>query len=162
MDAHGFLAFAESLADGVKADPSLPNRDAACRSAISRAYYALFLLAREFLDELGVDVRHIPNPHANLEHAFANSGALSLQRLANVLRKLCSARTQADYDQRAGDIESITRVQDVINDARTAILQLDIIRAGRLTPPLDRAATAEAILKWAKENGKPLWKKASS
>jgi uncharacterized protein (UPF0332 family) len=161
MDAHGFLAFAESLADGVKADPSLPHRDAVCRSAVSRAYYALFLLAREFLDELGLDVRRIPNPHANLEQALGNSGVLSLQRLANALRMLCSARTQADYDLRPGDIESITRVQDVINEARVAILQLDIIRAGRLTPPLDRDATAAAILKWARENGKPLRKKAT-
>jgi uncharacterized protein (UPF0332 family) len=161
MDAHGFLALAESLADGVKADPALPNRDAACRSAISRAYYALFLLAREFLGELGFDARHIPNPHANLEQALGSSGVLSLQRLANILRKLCSARTQADYDLRAQDSESITRVVDVINDARTAILQLDIIRAGRLIPTLDRAATADAILKWARENGKPLWKASS-
>lgn len=162
MDAHGFFAFAESLAESVKANPSQPNREAVCRSAISRAYYALFLLSRELLDELGFDLRHIPSPHSNLEQALANSGVLSLQRLANALRMLCSARTQADYDLRPGDIESIAKVQDVINNARTAILQLDIIRSGRLTPPLDRAATAEAILKWAKENGKPLWKKSPS
>ena len=161
MDAHGFLAFAESLADSVKTDPSLPNRDAVCRSAISRAYYALFLLAREFLDELGLEVRHIPNPHANLEQALTNSGVLSLRRIANALRKLCSARTQADYDLRPGDVESFTRVQDVLNDARATILHLDIIRAGRLNPPLDKTVAAEAILKWARENGKPLWRKAS-
>lgn len=162
MDAHGFLAVAESLAESTRTDPSLPNRDAICRSAISRAYYALFLLAREFLGELGIGARHIPNPHANIEHAFANSGVLSLQRIANALRMLCSARTQADYDLRPGDIESITTAQDMLTDARTAILQLDIIRAGRLSPPLDRTATAEAILKWARENAKPLWKKATS
>jgi hypothetical protein len=85
---------------------------------------------------------------------------LSLHRLASALRKLCSARTQADYDLHPGDVESIIQVQDIITDARTAILQLDIIRAGRLSPPLDRAATAEAILKWARENGKPLWRKS--
>jgi uncharacterized protein (UPF0332 family) len=162
MDAHGFLAVAESLAESARSDPSLPNRDAACRSAISRAYYALFLLAREFLDDLGIDARRIPNPHANLEHAFTNSGVLSLQRTANALRMLCSARTRADYDLRPGDIESITTVQDVLKDARSAILQLDIIRAGRLSPPLDRTAAAEAILKWARDNGKPLWRKATS
>jgi uncharacterized protein (UPF0332 family) len=161
MVAHQFLAFAESLADSVKANPSLPNRDAICRSAISRAYYALFLLAREFLDELGVDARRIPNPHANLEQALRNSNVLSLQRLANTLGTLSRIRTEADYDLRSEEVESLARVEVVITDARTAILQLDIIRAGRLSPPLDRAATVEAILKWARENGKPLWKKAT-
>jgi uncharacterized protein (UPF0332 family) len=162
MDAHRYLAFAESLANGVKADPALPNRDAICRSAISRAYYALFLLAREFLGELGLDVRHIPNPHANVEQAFRNSGVLSLQRLASVLGTLAPIRAEADYDLRSGEVESIAKVQVVLTDAKTAILQLDIIRAGRLSPPLDPSAIADAILKWAREHGKPLWKKASS
>jgi hypothetical protein len=47
----------------------------------------------------------------------------------------------------------------VVAGAKTAILQLDLIRAGRLSPPLDRAAVADAILKWANDNSKPLWKK---
>jgi hypothetical protein len=84
---------------------------------------------------------------------------LSLQRLANSLRELAAARTEADYDLRSTDVESIRRVQDVIGSAKAAILQLDIIRAGRLSPPLDREATVAAILKWARENAKPLWKK---
>jgi hypothetical protein len=162
MDAHGFLAFAESLANDVKSEPALPNRDAVCRSAISRAYYSLFLLAKGFLGELGIDVRHIPNPHANVEQALRNSGVLSLQRIARVLGTLAPIRAEADYDLRSGDVESLARTEVVIIDARTAILQRDIIRAGRLSPPLDRAATAEAMLKWARENSKPLWKKATS
>jgi uncharacterized protein (UPF0332 family) len=160
MDAHGFLAFAETLANGVKSEPALSNRDAVCRSAISRAYYSLFLLAREFLGELGVDVRHIPNPHANVEQALRNSGVLSLQRIAKVLGTLAPIRAEADYNLRSGEVESLARTEVVINDARTAILQLDIISAGRLSPPLDRTATVEAILRWARENGKPLWKKS--
>jgi uncharacterized protein (UPF0332 family) len=162
MDAHSYLTFAESLANSVKDDTSLSNRDAVCRSAISRAYYAVFLLAREFIDELGIETRRIPNPHANIEHAFRNSGVLTLQRLAIALNVLASDRSEADYDLRSGDVESITKVQDVIDSAKAAILQLDIVRAGRLTPPLDRDATAAAILKWARENGKPLWKKAAT
>jgi hypothetical protein len=78
MDAHRFLAFAESLAARARDDPSLPNFDAVCRSAISRAYYGVFLLARQFVEELGIETRRIPNPHATLEHALRNSGVLSL------------------------------------------------------------------------------------
>jgi uncharacterized protein (UPF0332 family) len=162
MDAHTYLAVAESLASNAQNDPTLPHFDGVCRSAISRAYYAVFLLARELIEELGIDARRIPNPHATLEQAFRNSGVLSLVRLANTLDSLASLRATADYDLRNTDVESLGRVQDVIGSAQAAILQLDIIRAGRLSPPLDRSATADAILKWARDNGKPLWKKASS
>jgi uncharacterized protein (UPF0332 family) len=159
MDAHSYLAFAESLANSARDNRTLPNLDAVCRSAISRAYYAVFLLAREFVEELGIETRRIPNPHATLQQALRNSGVLSLERLANSLRNLAADRAEADYDLRSTDVESLARVQDVIGSAQAAILQLDIIRAGRLSPPLDRGATADAILKWARENGKPLWRK---
>jgi hypothetical protein len=162
MDAHSFFALAESLASSARETPSRLNFDAVCRSAISRAYYAVFLLAREFVEELGIETRRIPNPHATLQQALRNCGVLSLERLAESLRSLAGYRAEADYDLLSTDVESITRVQDVIESARTAILQLDIIRAGRLIPTLDRAATADAIMKWARENGKPLWRKASS
>jgi len=162
MDAHHFFALAESLARSAKSTPAIANHDAVCRSAISRAYYAVFLLTREFVDELGIDARHIPNPHANIEQALRNSGSLTLDRLANTLRSLAIDRTDADYDLRSGNVETIAKVEAVIESARVAILQLDIIRAGRLSPPLDREATVAAILKWARENAKPLWKKGSS
>lgn len=162
MDAHHFFALAESLAKEAKDNPSVPHHDALCRSAISRAYYSVFLLARGFIDELGIETRRIPSPHANIEQALWNSGSLTLLRLANTIRSLAIDRTDADYDLRPGIVDTILKVEAVIESARVAILQLDIIRAGRLTPPLDRDATAAAILKWAKENGKPLRKKASS
>jgi hypothetical protein len=159
MDAHRYLAFAESLATSAKADPTQPNHDAMCRSAISRAYYAVFLLAREFIDDLGIEIRRIPNPHANIEQALRNTGVFTLQRLANALGSLCTDRTDADYDLRNRDVETVAKVEAVIATAKAAILQFDIIRAGNLSPPLDRNAAAEAILKWAKENSKPLWRK---
>jgi hypothetical protein len=162
MDAHSYLAFAESMASSARDNPSLPHFDAVCRSAISRAYYSLFLLARQFVEDLGIETRRIPNPHATLQQALRNSGVLSLDRLADSLRSLSAERAEADYDLGSKSVESIARVQDVVNSARLAILQLDIIRAGRLNPPLDRTATAEAILKWARENSKPLWRKATN
>ena len=160
MDAHHFFALAEMLAGTAKDEPAYPHRAAACRSAVSRAYYAAFLLARQLLDDLGFDTRRVPNPHATFEQAFSNSGVLTLQRLANALRSLCADRTTADYDLRNAAVESYAKVESVLETARAAIVQLDIIRSGRLSPPLDRTATADAILKWAKENSKPLWKKA--
>lgn len=160
MDAHQYLSFAESLAKSAKDDPTQPNFRATCRSAISRAYYALFLLAKEFVDELGIETRRIPNPHATIEQALRNSDVLSLQRIANDLLSLCRHRTSADYEMRNTEVESLPLVQLVIETAQIAILQLDIIRAGRITPPLDRDAVTDAILKWAGENSKPLWRKS--
>ncbi|MCI0702824.1 MAG: hypothetical protein L0241_17220 [Planctomycetia bacterium] len=135
MDAHEYLTFAESLAKSAKDNPTLPNFRGVCRSAISRAYYALFLLAREFVDGLGIETRQIPNPHVTLEQALQNSGVFSLERIAETLGRLRSDRTDADYDMRNTDVETIAKVEEVIEAAKFAIVQLDIIRAGKLTPP---------------------------
>ncbi len=119
----------------------------------------MFLLVRQLLDDLGLDTRRVPNPHATFEQALSNSGVLTLQRLANTLRSLCADRTTADYELRNTAVESDPKVESVLATVEAAILQLDIIRSGRLSPPLDRDATPGAILKWARENSKPLWKK---
>ncbi len=160
MDAHQYLALAESLAASAKADPAPSNVLALRRSAISRAYYALFLLAREFVDGLGIETRLVPSAHVTLEQALLNSGVFSLRQIANTIGFLRTERTNADYEMRRTDVETQERVDSVVDSAKAAILQLDLIRAGRLSPPLDRKAVAETILKWASDNGKPLWRKA--
>ena len=160
MDAHQFLALAESLAASAKADPAPSNVLAMRRSAISRAYYALFLVAPEFVDGLGIETRLVPSLHVTLEHGLRNSGVFSRGQIANTIGFLRTERANADYEMRRTDVETPERVDSVVESARAAILQLDLIRAGRLSPPLDRAAVAAAILKWAGDNGKPLWRKA--
>jgi uncharacterized protein (UPF0332 family) len=160
MDAHQFLTLAESLAARAEADPDQPDFEALCRTVIGRAYYGTFLLVRELLDSLGLETRRVPNPHATFEQALRNSGVFTLRLIATDLSELCSYRTKADYEPWNAEVETIEKVRDVLNRARTAILQLDIIRAGRLSPPLDRAAVADAILTWARESSKPLWRKA--
>lgn len=160
MDAHQYLTFAESLARSVKDDPAQPNAQATCRSAISRAYYALFLLTREFVESLGIEARRVPSSHVTLEQALQNSGVLTLERIGEAIGALRSARTDADYDMRKTEVETLARVEYVLDAAKAAILQLDLIRAGRFSPPLDRDAVAATILKWASDNGKPLWRKS--
>lgn len=159
MDAHQFLALAEDLVASVRSNPDQPNARALCRTAVGRAYYALFLLARELVSDVGIDMRSIPSVHVTLAEALQYSGVLSLTRISEALNVLRSQRTDADYEMRNGKVETLENAEDVYNRARLAVLQLDLIRAGRLSPPLDRGAVADAILKWAKENGKPLWKR---
>lgn len=160
MDAHQFLSLAEALAARAEADPDQPDFEALCRTIIGRAYYGVFLLTREFLDSLGIETRRVPNPHATFENALRNSGVLTLQRIAMELIELCSYRTKADYEPWNAEVETIEKVRAVLDSARKARTMLDIIRAGKLSPPLDRAAVADAILAWARENSKPLWRKA--
>lgn len=159
MDAHQFLAVADELVASVRANPAQPNARAVCRTAVGRAYYALFLLARAFVDDLGFETRSVPSIHALLEQAQRNSGVFSLVRIANTLADLREQRTDAGYDMRNTTVETVGTATDVLDDARAAILQLDLIRAGRLSPPLDREAVADAILKWAAGAQKPLWKR---
>lgn len=159
MDAHQFLAVAEDFVASVRNDPTRPNARATCRTAIGRAYYALFLLAREYVSDLGIETRSVPSIHVLLEQALRNSGVRSLARIGNALGELRDLRTNADYEMRNESVETIETAEDVYNRARAAILQLDLIRAGRLSPPLDRDVVAGAILKWAGENSKPLWRK---
>jgi hypothetical protein len=117
------------------------------------------LLVREFVDGLGIETRLVPNPHVTFEQALKNCKVLSLEKIAEAMSKLRDDRAAADYEMRNTEVETVTKVESVVEVAKATILQLDIIGAGRLTPPLDRNAVAEAILKWAKENEKPLWKK---
>ncbi len=159
MDAHQFLAVAGDLVESVRSDPAQPNAGAMCRTAVGRAYYALFLLAREFVSDLDIETRSVPSIHALLEQALRNSGVLSLARIGNALGELRDQRTDADYEMRDTTVETVENAGDVLDDAKAAILQLDLIRAGRLSPPLDRTTVVEAILKWASDNSKPLWRK---
>jgi|GEM_PF-1639348 len=160
MDARQFLTLAETLASSAEADPDQPDFEALCRTIIGRAYYGTFLLAREFLDSLGLETRRVPNPHATFEQALRNSGVFTLRRIATDLSGLCSERTKAAYEQWNAEVETIEKVREVLTLARAVRTQLDIIRAGKLSPPLDRAAVADAILAWARENSKPLWRTA--
>lgn len=86
----GFLTLAESyVAETTEAD---------WRSAVSRAYYAAFHVARDFLSTLGFET-----PRADLAHAFlwrrlGNSGHAPLALAGSRLNQLRGERNRADYD----------------------------------------------------------------
>lgn len=90
MDARQFLRLAEALTQDVAGRALLtPALDAAaCRSAISRAYYAAFHVAHEFLDRIKVVVGQSSQAHVTVQHALNNSGDPNLVQVSSWLRTL--------------------------------------------------------------------------
>jgi uncharacterized protein (UPF0332 family) len=103
MDGNEFISLAGRLVAGATGD------EAACRSAISRAYYGAFHVARAFLKELGFQPVRNANVHAFVRNYFAESGHREAYLAAAELSYLQAARNSADYqldDSRVGTREA--------------------------------------------------------
>jgi uncharacterized protein (UPF0332 family) len=68
------------------------------RSAVSRAYYSVFHVAREFMDSLGFTVPQADRAHAYLWLRLQNCGESALEQLGRDLQDLRRQRNYADYD----------------------------------------------------------------
>jgi uncharacterized protein (UPF0332 family) len=79
------------------------------RSAISRAYYASFHVARDYCDRTGFSVSRGVQAHVELRQRFGHTG-----RIGQDLSRLHLMRKQADYD-----VPHPT--QDIANAVRTAL-----------------------------------------
>lgn len=90
MDAREFHTLAQQL--------SLEATEAAWRSAVSRAYYAAFHVARQLLEDLGFTVPRADRAHAYLWLRLANCGDPQVQQAGNALNDLRRERNWADYD----------------------------------------------------------------
>ena len=115
MDARDYLRLAERLVTG--------STEAEWRSAVSRAYYSSFHVARRLLLNCGFGVPHADRAHAYLWRRLANCGDTEVRDAGNVLNFLRGERNQADYDfdQPSGQRDAATRVQR----AREIILALE-------------------------------------
>ncbi len=90
MNSRDFLTLAQTLlAEGF---------EAAWRSAVSRAYYAAFHVARELLDSLGFAVPRGERAHAHLWLRLSNCGDPKLATTGAALNSLRQDRNFADYD----------------------------------------------------------------
>jgi uncharacterized protein (UPF0332 family) len=107
MNAADFIDFAAKIA-ATYADA------AACRSAISRAYYGAFHVARSFLDHIGSRPYRNANAHVFVQHRLMNSGHDEATRAGRLLQDLFANRLRADYSL------SVSRVENS-GFARTAV-----------------------------------------
>jgi uncharacterized protein (UPF0332 family) len=90
MSGREFLSLAMRLASG--------STEAEWRSAISRAYYAAFHVARELLEDLGFAVARGDRAHAYLWRRLTNSGSPPVGLAGSELNALRGDRNAADYE----------------------------------------------------------------
>jgi uncharacterized protein (UPF0332 family) len=84
-----------------------PQQEAYLRSAISRAYYASFCLARNYLrDSLGRKSTGTLDDHEFVKNQFRNLPGQDNQAIAENLRRLRAYRNQADYDDELPSIKN--------------------------------------------------------
>lgn len=117
MTGRDFLAVANALATG--------PTEAEWRSAISRAYYAAFHTAREFMTRLRLRVPAGEQAHAYLWLRLGNSGDPAADVIGRLLRDLRGRRNIADYD--LGRPRSKANAVDATTDARDLISRMDAL-----------------------------------
>jgi hypothetical protein len=162
MDPRIFLRLAENLVGSVKQSAMVPGTsgESECRTAISRAYYASFLVAVDFLDAIGVVVTTSGQCHVAVQYAMNNSGHSNLIRVAATLGTLYSERRAADYELRNRRAERVAQAEASIQMAQAAIALLDQITSGTSASPFNPQAVAAAILGWASNaQFRGVWKK---
>jgi uncharacterized protein (UPF0332 family) len=126
MDANNFIALAGKLAVMSHAD------EAAYRTAVSRAYYGAFHVARLFLTELGFEPVANANVHAFVRHYLSGSRHRDARLAAAELADLQQARNRADYQLDNPDVGS------------RAYAMVSVERATRIISALDRCQAREA------------------
>src|SRR5258708_27719454 len=124
MDGERFIDSARRLANG--ADES------DWRSAISRAYYAVFHFGRELCLAHGLDLGPSGHAHSNLYVGLNNCGHAAVHGIAGKLDILRTDRARADYDMRSVVTQSsatdiVAEAVAWLNDFK-AVLQSDLRR----------------------------------
>jgi len=92
MNGREFLLVAYDLLEGL--------READWRSAASRAYYAGFHAARDFMLTAGFSVPGSDQAHAYLWRRLANAGHPDIVGVGNAMTQYRGTRNWADYDMK--------------------------------------------------------------
>lgn len=150
MDGRRYLALAQQLVEGSKARTPLTGGDGApeCRTAVSRAYYATFLVAAAFLDRIGFAVENTHAAHSAVQRALNNSGDEVLRDVARYLDTLHKDRRKADYEMRNVWPEVPANAELVVDRAANAVAKLDDVRD--TAAPERLGAVAAAVSAWLK------------
>jgi hypothetical protein len=90
MNERDFLRLARALAAGAT--------EADWRTAVGRAYYTAFHVARRLLEDLGFAVPRADRAHTYLAFRLQNSGDPAVSQAGTDLHTLRQDRNHADYD----------------------------------------------------------------
>jgi uncharacterized protein (UPF0332 family) len=121
MEARQFLEISKKFL-------SIPA-EAAYRSAVSRAYYALFHEASGFLAQLGIQTARGPQAHGQLPARFNNCGVEEGSQIARQLNELHRQRLFADYDLNYREFAIQFKTGVWIVKAEKAVMQLKALAA---------------------------------
>ncbi len=105
--------------------------EAAYRSAVSRAYYALFHEASTFLLKLGFQTARGPQAHGQLPARFNNCGVDEGIQIARSLNDLHRQRIFADYDLTSGEFAAQFKSAIWIAKAEQTVLKLNTLAASK-------------------------------
>lgn len=91
------------VADYLYKNPASNFEDASYRTAISRAYYAAYWIARLYIEKLGVTIKREENAHRAVIDKFSKKtivvkGHQLTRIIANNLNKLLDFRRNVDYE----------------------------------------------------------------
>lgn len=89
MDPREFLTVAANLH---------ASDEAGRRTSVSRAYYALFLSARDLLEAESLPIMHSAEDHQLVPNYLGDSGDQAIVDVGDAIRDLRHERTVADYD----------------------------------------------------------------
>jgi uncharacterized protein (UPF0332 family) len=113
-----FLAVADAL---LVAAPDV-HREASLRTAISRAYYAAFGVARHGARATRLATRRSAAEHGEVAAFYAKQYGERGEQVAIVLGRLRNRRNAADYDDDLSDVETLCNLS--IEDAHNLLILL--------------------------------------
>ena len=133
FDWSQFLSIAQSLCRLPLTGPA-PQLEAFQRVAVSRAYYAAFAVARNYLRdiELGiaspdpfdsVGLSPSDNVHRAVARSFLRSTSASRVGIGTELARLRVARNQCDYDNQVAGLSALT--EDSLRRAAELLAEID-------------------------------------
>lgn len=91
------------VADYLYKNPASNFKDASYRTAISRAYYAAYWIARLYIEKFGISISGERNAHTAVINKFLETTIIvetnsQTRRIGNNLNKLRDNRRYADYE----------------------------------------------------------------
>jgi uncharacterized protein (UPF0332 family) len=133
---------------------SVGSREGEWRSSISRAYYAVFHVARSLLSQVGFEVPAASASHQYLYQRLNNCGEPAVQSAATVLNHLRRERNFADYDLDAmvdevRAIKAVNAAMDV-NIALCALASTPAILSQVTQTMRDYERTTLGVVTWRK------------
>jgi uncharacterized protein (UPF0332 family) len=118
-----YLVLAEAL---LQAHTTLAPEEACCRAAISRAYYAVYGVARRRArDQEGLRLPPAAEAHQRVITHYRHGASPLHRAIGDSLRQLRSARNRADYDEQLA--RPLALAQFAVRRARQVVRQLEAL-----------------------------------